>query len=289
MPITPMLVTRLLLPRSLRSFARVAFMGLALAGLLTASLAGAAAPVAAAPVSVRYVEGVTHGYLVLRNADGETLADGDLLQVVKPEGVDSRLVFRFRDGSLYDETVIFTQQKVFTLQRYHLIQRGPTFPEELEVKMERAKGRYEVRSRRGGDEPETVAGELDLAPDVYNGMMIMLLKNLRKGAGETVQNVAFMPKPLVIQLELAAVGEETVMAGDRKVEATHFVMTPKLGLVRGAAAAVLGKTPPNYHCWVVTSGPPAFVAIDGPLYTGGPIWRIETVSPRGPGRLTPTR
>ena len=264
-----------------------ALLGAALAILVTA--AAVPAPAVAAPVAARYLEGVTHGYLVLRNAEGEVLADGDLLQVVKPEGVDSRLVFRFRDGSLYDETVIFTQQKVFTLQRYHLIQRGPTFPEELEVKMDRKTGRYEVRSRRGGDEPETAAGELDLAPDVYNRMMIMLLKNLAKGATETVRNVAFMPKPLVIQLELAPVGEETVMAGDRKVEATHFVMTPKLGLVRGAAAAVLGKTPPNYHCWVVTSGAPAFVAIDGPLYTGGPIWRIETVSARGPGRLTPTR
>lgn len=278
---------RPLLALNLRSLARIAFLGFALVG--ASALAAGPSPALAGPVSVRYLEGVTHGYLVLRNADGETLADGDLLQVVKPDGVDSRLLLRFRDGSLYDETVVFTQQKVFTLVRYHLIQRGPTFPEELEVKMERKTGRYEVRSRRGGDEPETVAGELDLAPDVYNGMMIMLLKNLAKGATETVQNVVFMPKPLVIQLDLASVGEETVMAGDRKLEATHFVMTPKLGLVRGAAAAVLGKTPPNYHCWVVTSGLPAFVAIDGPLYTGGPIWRIETVSPRGPGRLTPTR
>ena len=278
---------RPLLALSLRSPARVALLlGCALVG---ASGLATPSPAAAGPVSVRYLEGVTHGYLVLRNAGGETLADGDLLQVVKPDGVDSRLLFRFRDGSVYDETVVFTQQKVFTLVRYHLIQRGPTFPEEMEVKMERKTGRYEVRSRRGGDEPETVTGELDLAPDVYNGMIIMLLKNLAKGVTETVRNVAFTPKPLVIQLELASVGEETVMAGDRKVEATHFVMTPKLGLLRSAAAAVLGKTPPNYHCWVVTSGLPAFVAIDGPLYTGGPIWRIETVSPRGPGRLTPSR
>lgn len=266
------------------------------AGLLVAALATlvgacllAPVPAAAAPIAVRYAEGVTHGFLVVRSADGETLAEGDLLQVAKPEGVDARLVFRFRDGSLHDESVIFTQQKVFTVQRYHLIQRGPTFPQELEVKMERKTGRYEARSRKSGDEPETAAGELDMAPDLYNGMLIYLLKNLPKGTTETVQNAVFMPKPLVIQLELTAVGEETVMAGDRKMEATHFVVTPKLGLVRGAAAALLGKTPPNYHCWVVTSGAPAFVAIDGPLYTGGPIWRIETVSPRGPGRLTPPR
>src|SRR5260370_34010221 len=64
-------------------------------------------------------------------------------------------------------------------------------------------------------------------------------------------------------------------------------MTPKLGVVRGTAAAGLGKTPAPYHCWIVTAGAPAFVAIDGPLYTGGPIWRIEAAGPRGAGRPTP--
>ncbi|HZP37332.1 MAG TPA: hypothetical protein VFE48_12690 [Methylomirabilota bacterium] len=255
-----------------------------LAALAVTALSMLAAPAVAAPVAARYQEGVTHGFLVLRGAGGEVLADGDLLQVVKPEGVDSRLVFRFRDGSLYDETVLFTQQKVFTLQRYHLIRRGPTFPEELEVTFDRKSGRYSARSRRGGDEPETASGALDLAPDVYNGMMIMLLKNLARGATLTVRTIAFMPKPLVVELQLAPVGEETVSVGERTVEATHFVMTPKLGPLRGTAAALLGKTPPNYHCWVVTTEVPAFVAIDGPLYTGGPIWRIETVSPQGPGR-----
>jgi hypothetical protein len=243
----------------------------------------------AAPVPVRYLEGVTHGLLVLRNSGGETLADGDLLQVVKPDGVDSRLVLRFRDGSIYDETVVFTQQKAFSLRRYRLVQRGPTFPAELEVTVERERGRYQVRSRHNGGEAKTLSGEVDLPPDVYNGMMITLIRNLGKGAAETVHVLAFTPRPTLVQLEMAPVGEETVLAGDRRIETTHYVMTPKLGLLRGAAAALLGKTPADYHCWVMAGGAPAFVAIDGPLYTGGPIWRIETVSPRGPSRPAAAR
>jgi hypothetical protein len=255
-----------------------------------ATLLGAGtAPATAAPIAVRHLEGVTHGFLVLRGPGGEALAEGDLLQVVRPEGVDSRLVFHFRDGSLYDETVVFTQQKVFTLRRYRLVQRGPAFPEEFEIAVEREGGRYQVRSRREGGEPDTVSGEVELPPDVYNGMMIMLLRNLGKGAAETVHVIAFTPRPTLVQLELAPVGEEPVLAGDRRLQATHYVMTPKLGLLRGAAAALLGKTPADYHCWVVTAGVPAFVAIDGPLYTGGPIWRIETVSPRGPARPATAR
>src|SRR6185295_14203764 len=54
-------------------------------------LAASPLPAAAAPVTVRYLEGVTHGFLVLRSPGGELLAEGDLLQVVRPEGVDSRL------------------------------------------------------------------------------------------------------------------------------------------------------------------------------------------------------
>jgi hypothetical protein len=249
-------------------------------------VAAGSAPADAGAVAVRYTEGVTHGFLTLRSSAGDLLAEGDLLQVVRPEGVDSRLVFRFRDGSLYDETVVFTQSKVFTLVSYRLTQRGPSFPEEMEIAVdrERDKGRYKVKSRRVGGEVETVTGEIELPPDVYNGMFIMMIKNLPKGASETVHVLAFTPKPSLIQVELTPQTAETVLAGERRVPVTHYVLKPKLGLLRGTVAALFGKSPPDYHCWIAAANPPAFVAIDGPLYTGGPIWRFETVSPRGPER-----
>ena len=57
-----------------------------------------------------------------------------MTQVVK-EGdlVESQLVFRFKDGSLHDEKVAFSQQRVFTLISYRLVQRGPSFPDQLDV------------------------------------------------------------------------------------------------------------------------------------------------------------
>src|SRR6202022_3508993 len=122
------------------------------------------------------------------------------------------------------------------------------------------RGAHPVRSHKHGAEAETVSGEVELPPDTYNGMMTTLLKNLAKGAVETVHVLVFTPKPMLVQLELAPVGEDTIIAGERRLQATHYVMTPKLGVVRGAAAALLGKTPPPYHCWVVTTGAPAFVA-----------------------------
>ena len=255
-----------------------------LVGTILAALLSAA-PVRAAEVAVRQAEGVTRGFLVLRTLAGEILAEGDLLQTTKPEGVQSRLTFRFRDGSLFDETVVFSQRRVFTMLRYRLEQRGPSFPGDLEISLERdrGRGRYVVTSRRHGGEAERVSGETELPPDVYNGMTIMLLRNLA-GTAETVHTLAFTPAPTLVQLELIPRGEEPIAVGERRVAATHYVLTPKLGMLRGAVAAVLGKTPSDYHCWIVTAGVPAFVAIDGPLFAGGPIWRVETVSPRSPAR-----
>jgi hypothetical protein len=66
-------------------------------------------------VGVRYAEGLVHGFLVLRALDGTPLADGDLIQTTQGVRVTSRLVFHFKDGSLHDETVIYSQRQRFQL------------------------------------------------------------------------------------------------------------------------------------------------------------------------------
>jgi hypothetical protein len=256
---------------------------------LVATALGAGSPAAghAAEVEVRHQEGVTRGFLVVRTSAGEIVAEGDLLQRARPEGVESRLVFRFRDGSVFDETVLFSQRRVFTMLRYRLEQRGPTFPEALQVSLERdrdqARGRYAATARRHGEEEERAGGEIDLPLDTYIGMATLLLRNLGTAA-TTVHTMAFTPKATLLQLELAPEREESIAAGERHVPATRYVLKPKLGMLRGAVAALIGKTPADYRCWIATAGLPAFVAIDGPLFPGGPIWRIETVSPRSLAR-----
>jgi hypothetical protein len=57
-------------------------------------------------------------------------------------------------------------------------------------------------------------GTLDLPPDVYNGLVLTVAKNLPKGASETVHLVAFTPAPRLIQLELAPAGEHKVLVGE---------------------------------------------------------------------------
>ena len=86
------------------SFTRAATLGL----LVLVTVLLGPRPLAAAPVPVRFVEGATHGFLVLRTVDGVLLASGDLLQVGpgrrgrEPHGVplQGRVVIR-RDGGIH--------------------------------------------------------------------------------------------------------------------------------------------------------------------------------------------
>ena len=260
------------------SFTRAAMLGLLV--LVTALLGPR--PLAAAPVLVRFVEGATHGFLVLRTVDGVLIASGDLLQVGRGGGVESRMVFHFKDGSLFDETVVFTQQNVFTMQSYRLIQRGPVFAEDSEISLERT-GKYRVKTKARKDGREEVLdGTLELPPDVYNGMVLTVAKNLPKGASETVHIVAFMPMPRLIQLELAPKGEHKVLIGELAKTAVQYVFKPQLGVWLSLFATVLGRMPPDYRAWIITDEVPAFARFEGPLYTTGPVWRIELASPHWP-------
>jgi hypothetical protein len=87
---------------------------LALLALGTLAALVACPSVEAEPVLVRFTEGVARGFLSLRSANGDKLADGELVQVPRPNGLEGHLSFRFADGSLYDETVLYSQRRVFT-------------------------------------------------------------------------------------------------------------------------------------------------------------------------------
>jgi hypothetical protein len=241
-------------------------------------------PTNAAPVAVRFPEGVTHGYLLVHSQTGETIGQGEVTQVVKETDlVENRLVIRLNDGSLHDEKVAFSQQHVFTMIRYRLVQRGPSFPEQIDVSIDRGKGEYNVRSQAGKDEKEEVlTGQFDLPNDVYNGMFVMVLKNLFKDANATVSFLAFTPAPQIIKLQLRFVGEQTVHIGDVSTKAKQYVFKPQIGKIRQFFGKFFGKLPADFHydCWILTDEVPGFVQFEGPLQLMGPIVRIELVSPR---------
>jgi hypothetical protein len=237
--------------------------------------------VAPAAIPVRYSEGTVHGFLELRTVADSLIAHGDLLQVPGDSGIESRLVFQFADSSVFKETVTFTQHGVFTMQTYHLVQSGHAFAEDLDVALSRS-GQYVVTTKAHKDGHENrYTGKLDLPPDVYNGMIITIAKNLSSRASATVHVVAFTPKPLIIPLELAPSGSQPVQLGRHTETAIRFTLKPKLGVLLRIGAALKGQSPPDSHVWIVTEDVPAFVRFEGPLYSG-PVWRINLTSPSWP-------
>ena len=238
--------------------------------------------VSLAQTAVKYPDGVTHGFLVVHSEDGQTIGHGEVTKVLK-EGdlVESRLVFRFKDGSLHDERVAYSQQRVFTLIRYHLVQRGPFFPKQLDAVVDRGTGGYTVRSQEDKEKEEVVSGHIDLPADVYNGMIVTILTNLPKGTSDTIKWLVFMPEPEIIPLHLVLIGEERNRTGPWSKVTGHYKFEPEIGMVKKILGKIIGALPPyfRYDCWILTEDVPSFVQFEGRLQVKAPMVRIELMSP----------
>ncbi|HET9480981.1 MAG TPA: hypothetical protein VFP98_04425 [Candidatus Polarisedimenticolia bacterium] len=163
------------------------------------------------------------------------------------------------------------------------MQRGPAFDEDIEASLERATGRYHVTSRNHKTGKEAVLeGTIELPADVYNGLILTVVKDLPIGASETVHFVAFAPEPRLIKLAVEPAGEQQVLVGHLAKTAVHYVLKPQLGMWLTLFATVLGRMPPDVHVWILKDDVPAFVRFEGPLYPTGPVWRIQLSSPRWP-------
>jgi hypothetical protein len=231
-------------------------------------------------IPVRYTQGLLHGFLVLHNLDGVLLADGDLLQVAHGDQVTSRLVLHFKDGSTHEETVVFSQRHYFRLISDHLVQKGPSFPHPMDVSTDASSGQIAVHYTDDDGKEKTASDHPKLSADLANGMILTLLQNLRPDIPQTtVSMVAATPKPRIVKLAITPRGEESFSIARTKRTATHYVVKVDIGGVAGVVAPLLGKQPADTQVWIMGGEAPAFVKMEGQLYSGGPIWRIELASP----------
>jgi hypothetical protein len=195
-------------------------------------------------------------------------------------------VFRFKDGSVHDETAVFSQTKVFRLLSDHLVQKGPSFPQPLDMTIA-GSGEVTVRYTNDHGEQKVEAEHLVMPPDVANGMILTVLKNVRPDAPpKTLSFVAATPKPRLVKLAVTDGGQERFSTGGTGRVATHYTLKVEIGGVSGLLAPLLGKQPPDSHVWILGGEAPAFVKSEQALYLGGPVWRIELVSPTWPQGTT---
>src|SRR2546427_1908537 len=142
-------------------------------------------PLTADQVPVRHMEGLMHGFLALRTLDGKRLADGEMTQIAQGDRVTSRLIFHFKDGSVYDDTTIFSQRGTFRVLSDHLVQRGPSFKQPMETSVEASSGQVTVRYKDQDGGEKILKERRDLPSAVANGLLFTLVKHIQPNAPQT--------------------------------------------------------------------------------------------------------
>jgi hypothetical protein len=241
---------------------------------LVLALPSTSAP-AGIPVRVRLIEGNSRGFLVLRDLNRNAIAHGELMQRPRGGRIESQLLLNFKDGSIRDERVTFSQNDVFRVEAYRLVQRGPSFPLS-EISFDRRSGRFDARTQQAkSDEVREASGALEMPADLYNGMALVLLKNLPPGSGASVQMAVFTPKPRLLEMKLISEEEIVVRLGSSTRTIRRYLVKLEVGGLTGVLASLVGKDPPDVRYWLATGEVPAFVQFQGPMFLKGPVWRLE--------------
>ena len=186
-----------------------------------------------------------------------------------------RLVFHFKDGSLDEETTVYSQNSTFRLISNRLVQRGRTFPEPCEMTID---ARSQTVSMRALSKPDQDAKteHMDIPPDLSNGLLFNLIKNLQSKDPEVkVSYLAASAKPRMVKLAIAMEkqGQFTVAAPPH--QSCGVVRQGRVGRSHRIVAPMIGKQPPDTHVWIAEDGVPTIVRVDTALYVGGPVWSIQ--------------
>jgi hypothetical protein len=247
--------------------------------LLCASQAAAQA----APIPVRHIKGTVHGFLELKSDDGHVIASGDMTQIARGSQVTSRMLFTFKDGSVDDETTVYSQRRNFQLITYHHIQKGPSFPHPIELLIDARSGQVTVKSTGKDGKEDVKTDHLKLPPDLANGLVPSIIENIGSGAAETkVSILATTPSPRLVTLSIASHGEEPFSIEGSPRKAIHYEIKIELGGVAGVVAPLIGKQPPNIQIWIIGGPAPCFLKETGPLFQDGPVTTIQLASPIWP-------
>jgi len=239
--------------------------------------------VEAEPMPVRRVQGYLHGFLVLKDMDDKTIASGDLTQTPAGNHVTTILSIHFRDGSLWEETSVFSQRKVFQLVSYKQVQKGPSFKTPQTLSLNTSTGKVNVEYAEKDGSMKTIAEQMPLPPDLGNGIVTMLLTNADPKLETTLSMLVSTPKPRLAKLKIsAAEQQDSFLVGGVGAKATHYIVKIDIGGATGVVAKVIGKQPPPINIWIAAGNAPVFLKSEGAFYEDGPIWRIELASPTWP-------
>jgi hypothetical protein len=226
-------------------------------------------------IKVMLPQGSAHGFVEVTTMEGTRIAVGDLKQKLRGGVVTSQLTLKFLDGSLDDETTVYSQSGTFRFISDHHVQHGPSFPAAVDTIVDAPSQSVTIKDAAG----KSTRVQVDMPPDVYNGLASSLLMNVLPTTPET--NIAVVvpsEKPRIVHLSMKNAGEVPFTMAGMPRKAIDYVVHVELGGVAGVIAPLVGKEPLDFHVWILAGGDPAFIREEGQLYEGGPVWRIQQVS-----------
>jgi hypothetical protein len=243
------------------------------AALLATTLGTAAL---AEPISVRHIQCPMHRFMVARSEAGKVIATGEFTQMVQGDDVTMRMIYRFSDGSIDDETTTYGQQGTFQLVRNHHIEKGPFFAKPVDFAVDAATGIATSRTTDKNGKVHVENEHMDLPNDLANGFVGTLLLNVPSNTAPfRVGMLAPVGSGRLIRLLISPEGEQPFQTGGQTLEATVFRIHPELGGIVGVIAQLIGLQPKDVMVWVLEGEEPAVVRIVGQLGGYGPVVSSE--------------
>ena len=235
----------------------------------------------AEPVPAVHKQGAMHGFLTLR-AGNKMIGTGEQVTVVTGSEVRSRLTFHFVDGSLDDESTVFRQGSMLQLVSDHHIQKGPSFPDPLDIAFDVSSGQVTTREEKNGKLEEKVE-HMDLPNDLVNGIVASFLQNYPRSAPEIKATyLASAPKPRLVHLTIKPDSKQSFRVGNLHRSATIYRIHIELGGIAGAVAPLLGKQPSDVLVSIMDGTIPTFIKVQGAFFLQGPIWTAAITTPTLP-------
>jgi hypothetical protein len=212
-------------------------------GLISTTFIG---QVSHAQVNVSHREGVGNGFLAFHSPDGHLLAVGENSQTTRGDRVFGHLKFSFKDGSVYEETTVFSQTTTFRLLKYHLLQKGPSFKRFVDATIDATTGVVTTRTIDDKGKEKNDSEKLDLPVDLANGIVSILVKNVDPNNDQTVvTSLSLGSKSRLVKLIITPGGTDRFSVGGARREATHYTIKLKIEGMAGVVAPISGKQPPD--------------------------------------------
>jgi hypothetical protein len=232
----------------------------------------------AEPISVRHIQHPMHRFMVARSETGKIIATGEFTQVVQGDEVTMRMIYKFVDGSIDDETTTYRQQGTFRLERNHHIQKGPFFTKPIDFTVEAATGIVTSRTIDKNGRIHVQSKHINLPDDLANGIVGTLLLNVTHDTTPfRVEMLAPVGGGRLVRLLISPEDEQTVHLSGQTLKATVFRVHPELGGIVRLIARLLGLQPKDVMVWVLEGEEPAVAVIVGQLGGYGPVVSSDLV------------